>query len=208
MTKQAFENAVVAAAALGASSNCPIHMVAIARHMGVEHTLDDWQRLGPEIPLLVRYAAGRAVPRREVPSRRRRAGRDEGAAGRRQAARRRDDRHRQDAGGESARRAGRRPRGDPRLRQAAEGGRRLRRDVGQPLRQRGDEDQRDRRGFPRSASCPTPTGRTCSRARRSCSKARRTTTTASRIPISASRSSRCWSSATAARSAIPAAPRW
>ena len=52
MTKQAFENAVVAAAALGASSNCPIHMVAIARHMGVDHTLDDWQRLGPEIPLL------------------------------------------------------------------------------------------------------------------------------------------------------------
>ena len=53
MTKQAFENAVVAAAAIGASSNCPIHMVAIARHMGVEHTLDDWQRLGPDIPLLV-----------------------------------------------------------------------------------------------------------------------------------------------------------
>jgi dihydroxy-acid dehydratase len=37
MTKPAFENAVVAAAALGASSNCPIHMVAIARHMGVEN---------------------------------------------------------------------------------------------------------------------------------------------------------------------------
>jgi dihydroxy-acid dehydratase len=53
MTKKAFENAVVAAAALGASSNCPIHMIAIARHMGVEHDLADWQRLGPEIPLLV-----------------------------------------------------------------------------------------------------------------------------------------------------------
>jgi dihydroxy-acid dehydratase len=53
MTQQAFENAVVAAAALGGSSNCPIHMVAIARHMGVGHTLDDWQRLGPSIPLLV-----------------------------------------------------------------------------------------------------------------------------------------------------------
>jgi dihydroxy-acid dehydratase len=53
MTKKAFENAVVAAAALGASSNCPIHTVAIARHMGVEHSMDDWQRLGPEIPLLV-----------------------------------------------------------------------------------------------------------------------------------------------------------
>jgi len=53
LTKKAFENAVVGAAALGASSNCPIHMVAIARHMGVEHSLDDWQRLGPDIPLLV-----------------------------------------------------------------------------------------------------------------------------------------------------------
>jgi len=53
MTRKAFENAVAAAAALGASSNCPIHMVAIARHMGVAHDLDDWQRLGPEIPLLV-----------------------------------------------------------------------------------------------------------------------------------------------------------
>jgi dihydroxy-acid dehydratase len=53
MTKKAFENAVVAAAALGASSNCPIHMVAVARHMGVDHSLDDWQRLGPEVPLLV-----------------------------------------------------------------------------------------------------------------------------------------------------------
>ncbi|RYY05278.1 MAG: dihydroxy-acid dehydratase, partial [Alphaproteobacteria bacterium] len=48
MTKKAFENAVVAAAALGASSNCPISMIAIARHMGVDHTLDDWQRLGSD----------------------------------------------------------------------------------------------------------------------------------------------------------------
>ena len=53
MTKAAFDNAVVAAAALGASSNCPIHMIAIARHMGVDHSLDDWQRLGPDVPLLV-----------------------------------------------------------------------------------------------------------------------------------------------------------
>jgi dihydroxy-acid dehydratase len=53
MTKRAFENAVVLASAIGASSNCPIHMIAIARHMGVDHTLEDWQRLGPDIPLLV-----------------------------------------------------------------------------------------------------------------------------------------------------------
>ena len=52
MTKAAFENAVVAATALGASSNCPISMIAIARHMGVDHTLEDWQRLGADIPLL------------------------------------------------------------------------------------------------------------------------------------------------------------
>ena len=52
MTKQAFENAVVAATALGASSNCPISMIAIARHMGVDHTLSDWERLGADIPLL------------------------------------------------------------------------------------------------------------------------------------------------------------
>ena len=52
MTKAAFENAVVAAAALGASSNCPISMIAIARHMGVDHTLADWERLGHDIPLL------------------------------------------------------------------------------------------------------------------------------------------------------------
>ena len=52
MTRPAFLNAVVAAAALGASSNCPISMIAIARHMGVEHTLADWQEYGADIPLL------------------------------------------------------------------------------------------------------------------------------------------------------------
>ncbi|BCQ26329.1 dihydroxy-acid dehydratase [Caballeronia sp. NK8] len=53
MTHEAFENAVVVAAAIGASSNCPIHLIAIARHIGVRHTLDDWQRVGAQIPLLV-----------------------------------------------------------------------------------------------------------------------------------------------------------
>ncbi len=53
MTKAAFENAVVVASAIGASSNCPIHMVAIARHMGVDHAIEDWQRVGAEVPMLV-----------------------------------------------------------------------------------------------------------------------------------------------------------
>lgn len=52
MTREAFENAIVVASALGASSNCPPHLIAIARHMGIELTLDDWQRLGEDIPLL------------------------------------------------------------------------------------------------------------------------------------------------------------
>lgn len=53
MTQKAFENAVAVASAIGASSNCPPHMIAVARHMGVEHTLEDWQRVGADIPLLV-----------------------------------------------------------------------------------------------------------------------------------------------------------
>lgn len=53
LDRKAFENAIIVASALGASSNCPIHTIAIARHMGVSHTLDDWQRLGAHIPLLV-----------------------------------------------------------------------------------------------------------------------------------------------------------
>ncbi len=52
LTREAFENAIVVASALGASTNCPPHLIAIARHMGVELTLDDWQRLGADVPLL------------------------------------------------------------------------------------------------------------------------------------------------------------
>jgi len=53
MTRKAFENTIVLASAIGASSNCPPHLVAIARHMGVELTTEDWQTIGAEIPLLV-----------------------------------------------------------------------------------------------------------------------------------------------------------
>ena len=53
MTRAAFENAIAVASALGASSNCPPHLIAIARHMGVELSLDDWQRIGEDVPLLV-----------------------------------------------------------------------------------------------------------------------------------------------------------
>ncbi|MFI4987181.1 MAG: IlvD/Edd family dehydratase, partial [Alphaproteobacteria bacterium] len=53
LTRKAFENAIVATSALGASTNCPPHIIAIARHIGVELTIDDWDRIGYDIPLLV-----------------------------------------------------------------------------------------------------------------------------------------------------------
>ncbi|MBB5694092.1 IlvD/Edd family dehydratase [Muricoccus pecuniae] len=53
MTKPAFENAIMVASALGASTNCPPHLIAIARHAGVDLSLDDWQRVGHPLPLLV-----------------------------------------------------------------------------------------------------------------------------------------------------------
>lgn len=52
MTREAFINAIVVASALGASTNCPPHLIAIARHMGIELTLEDWQRYGEKVPLL------------------------------------------------------------------------------------------------------------------------------------------------------------
>jgi xylonate dehydratase len=53
MTREAFENAIVCASAIGASTNCPPHINAIARHIGVELNNDDWDRIGYDIPLLV-----------------------------------------------------------------------------------------------------------------------------------------------------------
>ena len=53
LTRAAFENAIVTASAIGASTNCPPHLIAIARHVGVELTMEDWQRVGSSVPLLV-----------------------------------------------------------------------------------------------------------------------------------------------------------
>jgi dihydroxy-acid dehydratase len=53
MTRKAFENAIVASSALGASTNCPPHVNAIARHMGVKLNIKEWDKIGYKIPLLV-----------------------------------------------------------------------------------------------------------------------------------------------------------
>ncbi len=53
LTRKAFENAIIACSAIGGSTNAPIHVNAIARHVGVRLSIEDWEKVGYEIPLLV-----------------------------------------------------------------------------------------------------------------------------------------------------------
>jgi dihydroxy-acid dehydratase len=53
LTRDAFLNAIVVNSAIGGSTNAPIHIAAIARHAGVELSLNDWQDYGHKVPLLV-----------------------------------------------------------------------------------------------------------------------------------------------------------
>lgn len=53
MTRVAFENVIAVNSAIGGSTNAPIHVNAIARHVGVRVTNDDWQEIGHHLPLLV-----------------------------------------------------------------------------------------------------------------------------------------------------------
>jgi len=53
MTREAFENAIVINSAIGGSTNAPIHLNGIARHLGVPLDNNDWQNIGHDVPLLV-----------------------------------------------------------------------------------------------------------------------------------------------------------
>jgi dihydroxy-acid dehydratase len=53
LTRKAFDNAIVANSAIGGSTNAPIHINAIARHVGVKLSIDDWEKIGYDVPLLV-----------------------------------------------------------------------------------------------------------------------------------------------------------
>ena len=53
ITRKALENVIVANSAIGGSTNAPIHINAIARHVGVELNVDDWEKVGHKVPLLV-----------------------------------------------------------------------------------------------------------------------------------------------------------
>jgi len=53
LTRDAFLNAIVVSSAIGGSTNAPLHLAAIARHIGTELDLQDWQTYGHKVPLLV-----------------------------------------------------------------------------------------------------------------------------------------------------------
>jgi len=53
LTRKAFENAIVACSAIGGSTNAPIHINAIARHIGVKLSIEEWETIGYDVPLLV-----------------------------------------------------------------------------------------------------------------------------------------------------------
>src|SRR6187431_3319971 len=53
LTREAFENSIVVCSAIGGSTNCPPHINAIARHIGVELDNAAWDKVGYDIPLLV-----------------------------------------------------------------------------------------------------------------------------------------------------------
>ena len=137
MTRAAFENAIVINSAIGGSTNAPIHLNAIARHLGVELDNDDWEKIGHAIPLLLDLQpAGRFL------------GEDFHRAGGVPAVvaelmeggmlpqSGRGHRQRQDDGRELRGQAELGPRGDPRLRQSDREGGRLPQPEGQPVQSR------------------------------------------------------------------------
>ena len=74
LTREALENAIVVNSAIGGSTNAPIHINAIARHIGVKLTIEDWETGRPPRAAARQHAAGGQISGRGVPSRRRRSG--------------------------------------------------------------------------------------------------------------------------------------
>ena len=74
LTREAFENAIVVNSAIGGSTNCPPHITAIARHIGVPLDIEDWENVGHRHSAAGQRAARGRVSGRRLPSRRRRAG--------------------------------------------------------------------------------------------------------------------------------------
>jgi Dihydroxyacid dehydratase/phosphogluconate dehydratase len=152
LTRKAFENCIVVNSAIGGSTNAPIHINALARHIGVELSIDDWQKYGHEIPLLVNMqpagfylgeefhrAGGVPAVVRELMAHKRIHEDAMTVNGRTM--------------GDNCREAAEtRWRRDLELRQAAGEGRRLPGAARQSVRFRDHEDQRDLEGIPRPLS--------------------------------------------------------
>ena len=152
LTRKAFENCIVINSAIGGSTNAPIHINALARHIGVELSIDDWQKVGHAIPLLVNMQPAGFYLGEEY----HRAGGVPAVVRELMQAqahpRRRADRQRPHHGRQLPRRPKARRRRDPDLRQAAGEGRRIPGAARQPVRFRDHEDQRHYQGIPRSLS--------------------------------------------------------
>ena len=150
LTRQAFENAIVVNSAIGGSTNAPIHVNAIARHIGVRLDIEDWEKVGHAVPLLVNMQPAGKYLGEEF----HRAGGVPAVVNelmkKKLIHKRRPDRQRQDDRRELQGQGERRSRRHLPDRQAAEGGRRLHRAARQSVRQRDHEDQRDRRGVPQA----------------------------------------------------------
>ena len=162
LTRKAFENAIVANSAIGGSTNAPIHINAIARHVGVKLTIEDWEKVGYDVPLLVNMQpAGEYLGEEYFRAGGLPAVMNELLQGQAHP-RRRADHQRQDHGRERQAREDRRRRRHQALRQADEEAGRLQGAQGQPVRLRDHEDQRDLRGVPQALSVQ-PEGPECIR---------------------------------------------
>src|SRR5215208_3254937 len=53
LPQETFDNAIVVNTAIGGSTNAPIHIIAIARHIGIDLPIGDWETIGRQVPLLV-----------------------------------------------------------------------------------------------------------------------------------------------------------
>ena len=208
LTRAAFENTIVVNSAIGGSTNAPVHINAIARHIGVELNNDDWEKLGHDIPLLVNlqpageylgeeYHRAGGVP--AVVAELIAKGRINKTAMHRQ---------REIATRELRGQIRLGPRRHQGLRPADEGAGGLPQHQGQPVRFGDHEDLGDLRGVPPALSRQPEGSRTPSRAAPSCSTGRRTITSASTTRSSRSTAPACCSCAASGRSAIRVPPRW
>ena len=208
LTRAAFENAIVACSAIGGSTNAPIHLIAIARHVGVRLDIEDWEKIGYDVPLLVNMqpageylgedyyrAGGLPAVLHELHAAKRLHGDALTINGKTIA--------------ENVARAKAtdaeviRPYDKPMKAQS-----RLQGAARQSVRFRDHEDERDLGRIPPTLSVQPEGSRMPSKAAPSCSTDRRTITRASTIPRSASTNTRSCSCAASARSAIRARPRW